>query len=96
MRGLTLFDLAFIAKKGLPLATEPADYFEDYSSGANLNGLNGGYNSLTIQWDGGWAARQLYAGVHGSDSMESYTDGVNVNGLSGGTDWTSAYVTHLY
>lgn len=67
----------------------PQDNMETYTSGVDVNGLNGG-----ATWAGAYVARNSFLNTYGTDDMESYTDGANANGLNGGTGWGGAYVVH--
>jgi hypothetical protein len=90
MRSLSLLDLAFLKSSG-PISPFAYDTFEQYSDGADLHGLNGGFNGINIAWTGAYTDRFAYMGLQAEDMMESYSDGAAVNGLNGGTGFSAGY-----
>lgn len=62
------------------------DDFESYTTGDDLEALNGGTN-----WASGYVSHSVFFLV--TDDFESYTASADLGGLNGGTNWNSGYVS---
>lgn len=82
MKGLTLFDSAFLAQNPNP---SPFDDMEAYILADNLDGLNGG-----LDWGCPFIVSLGTEDVE--DDFESYSVGDSLNSLNGGTNWAAAVI----
>lgn len=67
---------------------QPFDYFEQYSNGDAVTGLDGG-----VDWSCSYDAHDPLKHTYAFDDFESYTDGAAVAGLNAGTGWSGSYGT---
>jgi len=73
------------------------DDFESYSTGANLNALDGGWTLVDQNWtwNGAWIYKDQYVpDIYGYDSFDSYSTSSSLDTQNGGTDWSGAWVVN--